>query len=121
MNFGKEDLYKLAESYDKKADSAFRAYQETGLTRYGTTYRKAEDMADALRVAAGAAEEHAAYINLKTEMSNLAWRAATVMRKDLPPEDRARRAESLIADIAALGRLLGLIAPEKEAGVGGNP
>ena len=32
----KEKLYKLAERYQNKADTAYNAYQETGITRYDT-------------------------------------------------------------------------------------
>ena len=32
----KKDLEKLIERYDKKAETAFRNYQETGMGRYDT-------------------------------------------------------------------------------------
>lgn len=34
----KEKLYKLAERYQNKADTAYNAYQETGITRYDTAH-----------------------------------------------------------------------------------
>ena len=49
----KEELMKLADSFQKKADAAFENYQETGMSRYGSAYRRNEELADALRPAVG--------------------------------------------------------------------
>lgn len=38
----KEELLKLADSFQKKADAAFENYQETGMSRYGNAYRRNE-------------------------------------------------------------------------------
>lgn len=75
----KKELMKLADSFQKKADTAFQNYQETGASRYDSAFRRNEDIAAALRAAAEAADEHNAYINLKMEMSNFASRARRVM------------------------------------------
>lgn len=40
----KDKLYKLAERYQNKADTAYNAYQETGITRYDTARRNNEDL-----------------------------------------------------------------------------
>ena len=42
----KEKLYKLAERYQNKADTAYNAYQETGITRYDTCLLYTSDAAD---------------------------------------------------------------------------
>lgn len=42
----KEKLYKLAERYQNKADTAYNAYQETGIARYDTARRNNEDLAE---------------------------------------------------------------------------
>ncbi len=70
----KEELKNLADKYRKKADTAFQNYQETGVTQYGSSFRRNEELADALRMAADAADEHFAYISLKGRYDEL-WKA----------------------------------------------
>ena len=53
----KKTLEALAERYQKRADHAFENYQETGIKRYDTERNNMEDLADALRMAANAADE----------------------------------------------------------------
>ncbi len=107
----REELEKLAASFQAKADTAFQNYQETGMSRYGSTARRNEDIADALRIAAGATDEHQAYINLKMEMSNFASRARKVgLTTD--EKERAELLESLVRDIISCGCLYGLIGKE---------
>lgn len=59
------ELEKLAERYQQRADRAFENYQETGIKRYDTERNNMEDLADALRMAANAADEHAAYVGMR--------------------------------------------------------
>lgn len=61
----KKKLMELAERYQCKADTAFQNYQETGITRYDTARRNNEDMAEALRMAASAKEDHDRMIHRK--------------------------------------------------------
>ena len=77
----KDKLEKLAEQYQRKADAAYENYQETGITRYNTARRNNEDMADALRMAAAAKDDHDKMICLRHELYQLATKA-----------DRANRA-----------------------------
>lgn len=107
----KEELEKLADSFQKKADTAFQNYQETGMSRYASTYRRNEDLADAMRMAAGASDEHQAYISLKGTMANFASRAKmiTVAETDEKREDLT---QALVRDIVSYGRLVGLIGGE---------
>ena len=90
-------LLELAERYQRKADTAFQNYQETGITRYDTARRNNEDMAEALRMAASAKEDHDRMIHLRGVLSQLAWRAAEAkpcQRRGAASEDAggARRA-----------------------------
>lgn len=72
----KEKLYKLAERYQNKADTAYNAYQETGITRYDTARRNNEDLAEAIRAAAAASDEHNELVHLRGNMADLAgWRS----------------------------------------------
>lgn len=107
----KEELMKLAGSFQKKADAAFENYQETGMSRYGSAYRRNEELADALRMAAGAADEHNAYIHMRGQMSNFAWRAKMASATDTE-EKRSELAEALIRDLVSFGRLMELIGGE---------
>lgn len=107
----KEKLMKLSEKYQAKADAAFENYQETGMSRYGSTYRRNEELADALRMAAGAADEHHAYISMKAQMANFACRAKMAAIADTE-EKRDELTEALVRDLASYGRLLGLIGKE---------
>ena len=104
----REELEKLAASFQTKADTAFQNYQETGISRYGSTARKNEDIADALRVAAGAMDEHQAYIGLKMEMTNFANRAQRIA-STMDGKEKAELTEALIRDIVSCGRFRGLI------------
>ena len=52
----KEELIKLANKYQVKADNAYAIYQVTGISRYDRERRNAEDIAEVLRAAANASE-----------------------------------------------------------------
>lgn len=108
----KEELMKLAEKYQAKADADFQNYQETGISRYGSSYRRNEDMAEALRMAAGAADEHRAYISMKGEMANFASRAQMAAIADTE-EKRDELTEALVRDLASYGRMMNLIKDER--------
>ena len=104
----KKELEKLADSFQTKADTAYRNYQETGISRYSSTARRHEEMADAIRMAAQAANEHYAYTNLKMEMSNFASRAQKIgLTAD--EKERTKLVEALVHDMIVCGRLYGLI------------
>ena len=80
----RSELEKLAERYQQKADRAFENYQDTGLRRYDTERNNMEDLADALRMAANAADEHA--------------------------DDRVKLVDKLVEDLLAYGRMHNWIA-----------
>lgn len=77
-------LLELAERYQRKADTAFQNYQETGITRYDTARRNNEDMAEALRMAASAKEDHDRMIHLRGGSAN--WRGG--LRRQTVPAKR---------------------------------
>lgn len=99
---------KLAEAC--KADTAFQNYQETGITRYDTARRNNEDMAEALRMAASAKEDHDRMIHLRGVLSQLAWRAAEANRAS--EEERPRKMQAVLGELLSAARMQGLIRDE---------
>lgn len=81
----KEKLYKLTERYQNKADTAYNAYQETGITRYDTARRNNEDLAEAP-----------------------AQRA-----KNSDEETKAMRLDVLMDSCISIGRLMGFLRREE--------
>ena len=108
MTLTKTELEQLAYKYQVKADKAYRNYQETGITRYSTAHRDNEDLADALRMAADAADEHQAYFSMQAQMMNFAAKAQHLLYA--PPDD-AKEAETdrLLKNLVSYGKLQGLI------------
>ena len=80
------ELEKLADSYEKKAENDYQAYQETGLTRYNTSRRKNETLAEAFRMAAQAADEHIRLVHLRAELTGLADAAERVKFGGMSPD-----------------------------------
>lgn len=101
----KERLYAMAEKYQAKADRAYQTYQETGIARYDRAYRNAEELADALRMAASAADEHTQLIGLRAEFYSLASRA---QRAGNDPA----KLETLRESLLAVARVYNLIREE---------
>lgn len=97
----KDKLYELADKYYRKAAQQEQNYQETGLTRYDTARRNAEDLADAITMAANAADEHGTLISLRYSMTRLANMA-------LMANDEAAL-EKLKCELLAEARLYGLV------------
>ena len=67
-----KEIYDLAEKYSNKAAAALEKYQETGLARYYRESCKAEELGDALRMAAAAHDDRVALVHLRGELSHLA-------------------------------------------------
>lgn len=110
QDMDKKKLMELAERYQCKADTAFQNYQETGITRYDTARRNNEDMAEALRMAASAKEDHDRMIHLRGVLSQLAWRAAEANRAS--EEDRPRKMQAVLGELLSAARMQGLIRDE---------
>ena len=100
----KEKLYKLAERYQNKADTAYNAYQETGITRYDTARRNNEDLAEAIRAAAAASDEHNELVHLR----GMAQRA-----KNSDEETKAIRLDVLMDSCISIGQLMGFLRREE--------
>lgn len=102
----KDELYALAERYQNIADKAFHGYQETGITRYATKCRDNERLAEALRMAAYAAEYHNKLAAYRAELMRLVHIAQEV-KGCMESEDKATRVENLLNEILAFGALQG--------------
>ena len=103
----KEKLYKLAERYQNKADTAYNAYQETGITRYDTARRNNEDLAEAIR----ASDEHNELVHLRGNMADLAGMAQRAKNSD--EETKAMRLDVLMDSCISIGRLMGFLRREE--------
>lgn len=100
----KKTLEALAERYQKRADHAFENYQETGIKRYDTERNNMEDLADALRMAANAADEHNAYVGMRGSFVGL----VTIAQKiELAEDEKSREelADKLVKDLLSYGRM----------------
>ena len=91
----RSELEKLADAYQKKAEAAYRAYQETGMTRYETQWRKNEDMAEAMLMALNSKEEHDMLVHLRGDLAEL---ASCADRIQYAPEVRREAMYKELAD-----------------------
>lgn len=106
------DIWKMAEKFQAKADKAFQNYQETGLTRYDTEYQRNDDVAAALRVAAGAADTATALVSIKGDLHMLGNAAARHITNESYKDPEKMRV--FLADIVAVARTHGLYCRELE-------
>lgn len=84
----KVEIAVLAEHWQDKAYRAMDRYQESGLARHNREREQAQDLADALQIAASAADDHSELISLRGAVYCLAVKAhAAVDALDVP--DRA--------------------------------
>lgn len=67
-----KEIYDLAEKYSYKAAKSLEKYQETGKARYYRESCKAEELGDALRMAAAAHDDRVALVHLRGELAHLA-------------------------------------------------
>lgn len=106
----KVELIALAERWQTKADRAMERYQEDGLPRHNREREQAQDLADALRVAANAADDHSELISLRGAVYCLAVKAhAAVDALDAP--DRASDRDiltDLARNVISTARLYGV-------------
>lgn len=90
---------------DEVAERNYRNYQDSGVQRYETTYRRAEFEADLGRRALAAADEHEQLIAIRATAGDLAARA---MRAVHYMDER--EFFQICKELAAFGRLQGLCA-----------
>ena len=106
----KVELIALAERWQTKADRAMERYQEDGLPRHNREREQAQDLADALQIAASAADDHDELISLRGAVYCLAVKAhAAVDALDAP--DRASDRDiltDLARNVISTARLYGV-------------
>lgn len=102
----KNELLLLADKYSQKADKAYRNYQDTGMTRYDTERRKNEDLADAMCMAAAAADEHHALIHLRGTMASLTAEAKRI--EFIPEDQKPKYLEQLRKNLISAANLAGV-------------
>lgn len=94
----KVELITLAERWQAKADRAMDRYQEDGLARHNREREQAQDLADALQIAASAADDHSELISLRGAVYCLAVKAhAAVDALDAPDRSSDR---DILTDLA---------------------
>ena len=106
----KVEIVALAEHWQAKADRAMNRYQESGLPRHNREREQAQDLADALQIAASAADDHSELISLRGAVYCLAVKAHTAVDAlDVP--DRAADRDiltDLARNIISTARLYGV-------------
>lgn len=106
----KVELIALAERWQTKADRAMERYQEDGLPRHNREREQAQDLADALQIAASAADDHSELVSLRGAVYCLAVKAhAAVDALDAP--DRASDRDiltDLARNVISTARLYGV-------------
>lgn len=103
----KAELDKLIAKFEKEYDTAFMNYQETGITRYETKARRAEEMADALIMARDAAEDHSKLLTYRSALYGWAVKVRNIHRS-------GDSAEGLLREIVSFARMQGLIEKEED-------
>ncbi len=104
MVLSKEKMEKLAERYEMRAATAYDKYQQTGIQRYDRERHNAEDLADALRMAADAHEDHTRMIEYKGTLANLGFKAAALL-----DETDVTKLLKLAEQVVAAARIYGLV------------
>ena len=106
----KVEIAVLAEHWQDKAYRAMDRYQESGLARHNREREQAQDLADALQIAASAADDHSELISLRGAVYCLAVKAhAAVDALDAP--DRASDRDiltDLARNVISTARLYGV-------------
>ena len=77
----KVEITALAERWQAKADRAMGRYQESGLARHNREREQAEDLAEALRIAANVTDDHDELISLRGAVYCLAVKAHTAVEE----------------------------------------
>ncbi len=104
-----KELEALVEKYEAKANKALSNYQETGAKKYQREYEANDDLAEALRIALNAKDEHDELRNYRCTVSIIAQQA----RADSKPD---RAIKNLIAFAESQGLIpkdYGLIPKER--------
>lgn len=106
----KVELIALAERWQAKADRAMERYQEDGLPRHNREREQAQDLADALQIAASAADDHSELVSLRGAVYCLAVKAHAALDA-LGAPDRASNRDiltDLARNVISTARLYGV-------------
>lgn len=115
----KAEIAVLAEHWQAKADRAMDRYQEDGLPRHNREREQAQALADALRVAANAADDHSELIGLRCSLILLTNKSHAALNA-LDTPDRASDRDiltDLARNVISTARLYGLdteLAPSRK-------
>ena len=106
----KVEIVALAEHWQAKADRAMDRYQEDGLARHNREREQAQDLADALQIAASAADDHSELISLRGAVYCLSVKAHAAVDALGVPDRAADRdiLTDLARNVISTARLYGL-------------
>lgn len=106
----KKALAKMLKQYEIKAERAEYRYQNTGESRYNSERERCEDVADGLRLALFAADEHNEFIGLRTDFAKYGCQAQEIVaRGNATGEADIDALWRLAVELSACARLHGLI------------
>lgn len=106
----KVEIAALAERWQAKADRAMARYQESGLARHNRERERAEYLAEALRIAANAADDHDELISLRGAVYCLSVKAHAAIDALAVPDRASDRdiLTDLARNVISTARLYGL-------------
>ena len=105
------ELEALAEKYEAKASRAYQNYQDTGISRYDRERRNAEELADAMRMAASAERDYTKLVNIRGTVSMLASKAQSALKE--PADKREAATEKVLKDLVAMAVMEGLVTDDR--------
>lgn len=106
----KVEISALAEHWRAKADRAMERYQESGLPRHNREREQAQDLADALQIAANAADDHDELLSLRALVNQLSVKAHAAIDVLDAPDRASDRAilTDLACNVISAARLYGV-------------
>lgn len=106
----KVEIVALAERWQAKADRAMERYQEDGLAHHNREREQAKDLADALQIAASAADDHSELVSLRGTVNQLAVKAHEALDSMSEPEQPSDRTilTGLARNVISAARLYGV-------------
>ena len=106
----KVEIIALAARWPANADRALDRYPADGLARHNREREQAQDMADALQIAASAADDHSELVSLRGTVNQLAVKAHEALDSMSEPEQSSDRTilTGLARKVISAARLYGL-------------
>lgn len=101
----KERLETFINRYHRIAKRAYFNYQDSGVSRYYTTYNNNEEIAEALEIALSAEEDHNKLLDLRSLLSELATKAerAQIRGDNYDPAEMRKILQQIIVAAKARG------------------